>query len=114
MDTFLGYLIVLGLLTLLVLPSLVGHVRDRSVDRQLRAAEREDAPLIRAAEPVPPTGSARPDAAPVAVPLRFTPIGTAASDRGPEAGASGDASHPGVIGDAYPADPVPSTCGVGR
>ncbi|MFD9715002.1 hypothetical protein [Streptomyces sp. NPDC059076] len=110
MDTFLGYLIVLGLLTLLVLPSLVGHARDRSVDRQLRAAEREDAPLVRAAEP----GPVRPDAAPVAVPLRFTPIGTAASDHGPEAAASGGASHPGVIGDAYPAAPVPSTCGVAR
>ncbi|MDI3408687.1 hypothetical protein [Streptomyces cavernicola] len=37
---FLNTLGVLGVFVLLALPSLVGHLHDRRVDRQLRAAER--------------------------------------------------------------------------
>ena len=39
-HTFLNTLGVLGVFVLLALPSLVGHLHDRRVDRQLRAAER--------------------------------------------------------------------------
>jgi hypothetical protein len=50
MNTFLSYLVVFAIAALIVLPSLVGHARDRAVDRQLREAER----------PVPTTPAARP------------------------------------------------------
>ncbi|MFF3403232.1 hypothetical protein ACFYW6_32625 [Streptomyces sp. NPDC002659] len=44
MNTFLEYLFVIALLGLILLPALVGNVRERIVDRQLREAElgRED------------------------------------------------------------------------
>ncbi|MGX1881163.1 hypothetical protein [Streptomyces sp. NPDC055287] len=39
MDTFLNYLAVIVVFTLLTLPSFIGHARDRRIDRQLREAE---------------------------------------------------------------------------
>ena len=44
MNTFLEYLFVIALLGLILLPALMGNVRERIVDRQLREAElgRED------------------------------------------------------------------------
>ncbi|WP_405601868.1 hypothetical protein OG741_26375 [Streptomyces sp. NBC_01410] len=39
MNTFLEYLFVIALLGLVLLPALVGNVRERIVDRQLREAE---------------------------------------------------------------------------
>ncbi|MGW1493793.1 hypothetical protein [Streptomyces sp. NPDC002402] len=44
MNTFLEYLFVIALLGLILLPALLGNVRERIVDRQLREAElgRED------------------------------------------------------------------------
>lgn len=39
MNTFLSYLVVFALAVLVLLPSLVGHARDRAIDRQLRQAE---------------------------------------------------------------------------
>lgn len=39
MNTFLEYLFVIALLGLILLPALVGNVRERIVDRQLREAE---------------------------------------------------------------------------
>jgi hypothetical protein len=39
MEALIGMLTVLGILVLLVLPSLIGIARDRRVDRQLREAE---------------------------------------------------------------------------
>ncbi|MDH6452785.1 MULTISPECIES: hypothetical protein [unclassified Streptomyces] len=36
----IGMLIVLGILVLLVLPSVIGIVHDKRVDRQIRAAQR--------------------------------------------------------------------------
>ncbi|WP_327680455.1 hypothetical protein [Streptomyces sp. NBC_00467] len=38
MNAFLEYLFVIALFALITLPSLVGHARDRAVDRQLREA----------------------------------------------------------------------------
>ncbi|MEU5398434.1 hypothetical protein ABZ348_03945 [Streptomyces sp. NPDC005963] len=72
MHTFLGYLIVMGLLALLVLPSLIGHARDRAVDRQLRAAERGPSPTTR-------VDGTRP----AAVAVRFTPVATTTGELGP-------------------------------
>lgn len=42
MNAFLNYLAVLALFGLIVLPSLIGHTRDRAIDRQLRQAERPE------------------------------------------------------------------------
>ncbi|WP_328668989.1 hypothetical protein OG905_14405 [Streptomyces sp. NBC_00322] len=44
MNTFFDYLFVIALFGLILLPALVGNVRERIVDRQLREAElgRED------------------------------------------------------------------------
>ncbi|WP_369233366.1 hypothetical protein AB5J56_15825 [Streptomyces sp. R21] len=39
MEALIGMLTVLGILVLLVLPSLIGVARDRRVDRQIREAE---------------------------------------------------------------------------
>ncbi|MEU7724358.1 hypothetical protein AB0B78_03775 [Streptomyces sp. NPDC040724] len=39
MNTFLSYLTVLAFATLLLAPSLYGILRDRRIDRQLRAVE---------------------------------------------------------------------------
>ena len=39
MEALTGMLTVLGILVLLVLPSLIGVARDRRVDRQIREAE---------------------------------------------------------------------------
>ncbi|MCP3821523.1 hypothetical protein NLX86_26555 [Streptomyces sp. A3M-1-3] len=38
MNTFLNYLLVLAVLGLLLAPSLIGHLHDRRIDRQLKAA----------------------------------------------------------------------------
>lgn len=46
MNTFLNYLFVIALFVLITLPALVGHARERAIDRQLREAElREAEPL---------------------------------------------------------------------
>ncbi|WP_329455737.1 hypothetical protein [Streptomyces sp. NBC_01497] len=42
-DNFLGILIDLGIFVLVALPSLFGLAHERRVDRQLRAAARQDA-----------------------------------------------------------------------
>ncbi|MEJ8642560.1 hypothetical protein WKI68_16345 [Streptomyces sp. MS1.HAVA.3] len=39
MNTFLSYLAVLAIATLLLAPSLYGALRDRRIDRQMRAVE---------------------------------------------------------------------------
>ncbi|MEU9186326.1 hypothetical protein AB0D14_17605 [Streptomyces sp. NPDC048484] len=39
LEGLIGMLFVLGILVLLVLPSVIGIVRDRRIDRQLREAE---------------------------------------------------------------------------
>ncbi|MFI1014068.1 hypothetical protein [Streptomyces sp. NPDC020965] len=44
MSALLDYLFVSVLLVLLALPSLIGHARERAIDRQLRDAERGGAP----------------------------------------------------------------------
>jgi hypothetical protein len=51
MNTFLEYLFVLALFGLVVLPSLIGHARDRAIDRQLRQAELRQAELRPAEQP---------------------------------------------------------------
>lgn len=38
-EGLIGMLIVLGILVLLVTPSVIGIVRDRRIDREIRAAE---------------------------------------------------------------------------
>lgn len=48
MNTFMEYLFVIALLGLIMLPSLVGHLRERAIDRQLREAELGRADLRRA------------------------------------------------------------------
>ncbi|MFG2604565.1 hypothetical protein ACGFT2_13570 [Streptomyces sp. NPDC048514] len=53
-EGLIGMLLTLGILVVMILPSVFGVVRDRRIDRQLRAAERGEAP-------VPPT-AARPTA----------------------------------------------------
>ncbi|WP_336318915.1 hypothetical protein [Streptomyces lavendofoliae] len=70
MDTLLTYLVVTAFLVLLTLPSLVGHARDRAVDRQLRRAEH-------------PAGAARPAAArpPGARPAAARPARTALAQK---------------------------------
>ncbi len=40
-EALIGMIVVLGILVLLVLPSLIGIAHDRRVDRQLREAEEE-------------------------------------------------------------------------
>ncbi|MGV9311288.1 hypothetical protein ACWDR0_03725 [Streptomyces sp. NPDC003691] len=42
MNTFWSYLAVIALAALVTLPALVGHARDRAVDRQLRQAATRD------------------------------------------------------------------------
>ncbi|WP_405794920.1 hypothetical protein [Streptomyces sp. NBC_01506] len=42
MNTIGGYLVVLALFVLLALPGIVGHIKDRAIDRQLRRAEHPD------------------------------------------------------------------------
>ncbi|MFD7614692.1 hypothetical protein [Streptomyces sp. NPDC059828] len=51
MSTFLSYVVVLGILVVVGLPSFVGHLRDRAIDRQLRDAERPMARTAVRAEP---------------------------------------------------------------
>ncbi|WP_200304983.1 hypothetical protein [Streptomyces adelaidensis] len=43
LQALIGTLTVLGMLALVVLPSIIGVMRDRRIDRQLRAAERRAA-----------------------------------------------------------------------
>ncbi|MFH9088006.1 MULTISPECIES: hypothetical protein [unclassified Streptomyces] len=43
-EGLIGMIVTLGILVLLVLPSVLGIVRDRRIDRQLRAAERPGTP----------------------------------------------------------------------
>ncbi|MDX2693281.1 hypothetical protein Sipo8835_01385 [Streptomyces ipomoeae] len=44
-QTLIGTLVVLGMLALVILPAVIGAVRDRRVDRQLRDAERREAAI---------------------------------------------------------------------
>ncbi|WP_435888136.1 hypothetical protein [Streptomyces niveus] len=53
MNTIGGYLVVLALFALLALPGLIGHLRERAIDRQLRRAEHPDG------APEPPAGQSR-------------------------------------------------------
>jgi hypothetical protein len=39
MDTFVNYLTVILVFALIALPSLVGHARDRRIDRQIARAD---------------------------------------------------------------------------
>jgi hypothetical protein len=39
-EGLIGMLIVLGILVLMVLPAVIGVMRDRRIDREIRAAER--------------------------------------------------------------------------
>ncbi|MGW4232018.1 hypothetical protein ACWEF9_22435 [Streptomyces sp. NPDC004980] len=55
MNTFLSYLVIAALFPLVLLPSLVGHARERRIDRQLREAERNGLP-----EPPETAGAAQP------------------------------------------------------
>ncbi len=68
MEALFGALTVLGLLVLMVLPAVIGIVRDRRIDRQLRQAEtgRTTAPGGRdvPAAPARTTRSATPSRAP--------------------------------------------------
>ncbi|WP_406731057.1 hypothetical protein [Streptomyces sp. NBC_01794] len=48
MNTFLNYLFVLALFGLITLPALVGHARERAIDRQLREAELREAEPLKA------------------------------------------------------------------
>ncbi|MGW1613460.1 hypothetical protein ACWCQZ_29320 [Streptomyces sp. NPDC002285] len=41
-QTLLAMIVVLGLFVLLALPSLIGAVRDRRIDRQIREAQERD------------------------------------------------------------------------
>ncbi|MFE9647847.1 hypothetical protein ACFYO0_27785 [Streptomyces sp. NPDC006365] len=43
MEALIGMVTVLGILALLVLPAVIGIVRDRRIDRQLREAEQASA-----------------------------------------------------------------------
>ncbi|WP_351232478.1 hypothetical protein [Streptomyces sp. NPDC002133] len=43
MNTFLTYLVIVGMLVFVGLPSLIGYARDRAIDRGLREAEHRDA-----------------------------------------------------------------------
>ncbi|MDQ0794067.1 hypothetical protein [Streptomyces sp. B1I3] len=55
MNTFLSFLSIAALFTLVLLPALVGAARERRIDRQLREAERG-----RAAKPPGTADAARP------------------------------------------------------
>ncbi|MCM2388062.1 hypothetical protein [Streptomyces albipurpureus] len=77
MDTFLGYLIVLVLLVLLVLPSLIGHLTDRVIDRQLREAERGPTPAAQTKGASLVSRTSQPGTASAAASPRFTPITSA-------------------------------------
>lgn len=57
METLIGMLTVLSILVLLVLPSVIGIVRDRRIDRQLREAEQES---LRAERPEVQKSSSKP------------------------------------------------------
>ncbi|MDG4857523.1 hypothetical protein P8605_05010 [Streptomyces sp. T-3] len=66
MNTFAStaaeLLVVAGIFFLLALPSLVGHARDRRIDRELRAAERGGPQVVRKSAdlvPVPVQGASR-------------------------------------------------------
>ncbi|WP_071528868.1 hypothetical protein [Streptomyces mutabilis] len=41
-EALIGMLVTFGLLVLLVLPSVIGIVRDRRIDRQIREAQEQD------------------------------------------------------------------------
>ncbi|PZT68595.1 hypothetical protein DN402_12155 [Streptomyces sp. SW4] len=41
-EALIGMLVTFGLLVLMVLPSVIGIVRDRRIDRQLRRAQEDD------------------------------------------------------------------------
>ncbi|MEU2064183.1 hypothetical protein, partial [Streptomyces sp. NPDC013455] len=58
-EGLIGMLVTFGILVLLVLPSVLGVVRERRIDRQLREAERREAPAEPAGDAaVSPRGSA--------------------------------------------------------
>ncbi|MBD9731052.1 hypothetical protein IGX29_04315 [Streptomyces sp. H28] len=61
-QALIGMLFVLGLFALMILPAVVGIVRDRRIDRQLRQAETRPLPRRTAglrAVPADPAGPAR-------------------------------------------------------
>ncbi|MEU8707137.1 hypothetical protein [Streptomyces sp. NPDC048565] len=62
MNTFLSYLSIAALFTLVLLPALVGFARERRIDRELREAERrgEAAPPEAAGAARPVTAKRRP------------------------------------------------------
>jgi hypothetical protein len=72
MNTFLEYLVVLALFGIVLLPALVGHARDRAIDRQLRQAARRSSTrvVIPSRMTVSPNSSpwSRPEAASVKAP----------------------------------------------
>ncbi|CAM5426561.1 hypothetical protein GCM10010329_01040 [Streptomyces spiroverticillatus] len=53
MNTFMDYLAVAFVFALLALPSLIGHLGDLRIDRQLRDAERADAERAGTPEGIP-------------------------------------------------------------
>lgn len=55
MNTFLSYLAITALLTLVLLPALAGLAREHRIDRELRDAERQ-----RSARPPKTAGAAQP------------------------------------------------------
>lgn len=57
-EGLIGMLVTLGILVVMILPSVFGVVRDRRIDRQLRAAERGEAPAVPvSAQPTAPTAA---------------------------------------------------------
>jgi hypothetical protein len=61
-EGLIGMLVTLGILVVMILPSVFGVVRDRRIDRQLRAAERGEAPTAPTATQPTPPASAQPTA----------------------------------------------------
>lgn len=55
MNTFLSYLAIAVLFTLVLLPAIAGFARERRIDRELRDAQRR-----RSAQPPQTRGAARP------------------------------------------------------
>ncbi|MFD9503610.1 hypothetical protein [Streptomyces sp. NPDC060035] len=55
MNTFLSYLVIAALFTLVLLPAFAGIAAERRIDRELRDAERQ-----RSAQPPETPGAARP------------------------------------------------------
>ncbi|MGW4028007.1 hypothetical protein ACWEFL_01605 [Streptomyces sp. NPDC004838] len=79
MNTFLAALAVIALGGVVLLPSLLGHARDRAVDRQLRAAERGDP--VRSSRESPARRTVHPGSASIAGPARRGRTGSRTSPR---------------------------------